>query len=226
MRKQVSITYMMLSMLFTVSLITANIVGQKLISFHGLILTASIFIFPITYIVNNLIAEVWGYRRMRLTIWSGFLFNFLVCIVFRLSIWFPASTNYISQQSFTLILHAAERLTIASFIAFLLGSFINAYVMSKMKIWQHGRHFAGRAIISTVVGEGTDSLVFFTIAFSGILHRHALILLILGQATIKIAFEVLVLPLTNYVVKNLKKYEHSDVFDNRISYNPFKIKDV
>ena len=226
MNKQVSVTFMILGMLFTVCLIVANIVGQKLIRIDGIDITAGLLIFPVTYIINDLIAEVWGYRKMRLIIWNGFLLNFLAVIIFRISIWAPASPHFIYQRSFELILHNTERMTVASFIAFLFGSFLNAYVMSKMKILQHGRHFSIRAVASTIVGEGADSLVFITIAFSGILHPHHLMVLILTQTVLKTTYEIIALPLTNYVVKKVKKHENTNVFDNSISYNPFKIKDI
>jgi queuosine precursor transporter len=226
MNKQVSVTFMILGLLFTVCLIVANIVGQKLIAVAGIDITAGLLIFPITYIVNDLIAEVWGYRKIRFIIWTGFLLNFFAVLVFRISIWAPASHNFIHQQAFATILHSTERLTVASFIAFLFGSFLNAYVMSKMKILQHGRHFSLRAVASTIVGEGADSLVFFTIAFSGILHRHHLMVVILTQTALKTGYEIVALPLTNYIVKRLKKHEQTNVFDNKVSYNPFKMRDI
>jgi len=226
MNKQVSITFMIFGILFTVCLIVANIVGQKLITVGGIDVTAGLLIFPVTYIINDLIAEVWGYRKMRLIIWTGFLMNFFVVLIFRISIWAPASHNFMNQQAFELILHNTERITVASFIAFLFGSFLNAYVMSKMKILQHGRHFSVRAVASTIVGEGADSLVFFTIAFSGILNRHQLLFLILTQTALKTGYEIIALPLTNYIVKRVKKIENTNVFDNTISYNPFKMKDI
>ena len=226
MNKQVSVTFMIFGMLFTVCLIVANIVGQKLITVVGIDVTAGLLIFPVTYIINDLIAEVWGYRKMRLIIWTGFLMNFFVVLIFRISIWAPASHNFLNQQAFELILRNTERITVASFIAFLFGSFLNAYVMSKMKILQHGRHFSVRAVASTIVGEGADSLVFFTIAFSGILNKHQLLFLILTQTALKTAYEIIALPLTNYIVKRVKKIENTNVFDNKISYNPFKMKDI
>ena len=226
MNKQVSVGFMIFGMLFTVCLIVANIVGQKLITVAGIDMTAGLLIFPVTYILNDLIAEVWGYRKMRLIIRTGFLMNFLAVLIFRISIWAPASKFFHNQQAFELILHNTERITVASFIAFLFGSFLNAYVMSKMKILQRGRHFSVRAVASTIVGEGADSLVFFTIAFWGILDRYQLILLILTQTALKTAYEILALPLTNYVVKNVKKREQTDVFDHKVSYNPFKVKDL
>ena len=226
MNKQVPVVFMIFGMLFTVCLIVANIVGQKLITVGGIDITAGLLIFPVTYIINDLIAEVWGYRKMRLIIWSGFMLNFFAVVVFRISIWAPASIDFPYQQAFKIILQNSERITVASFIAFLFGSFLNTYVMSKMKILQRGRHFSIRAIASTIVGEGADSLVFFTIAFSGVISRHQLIILILTQTALKTAYEIVALPLTNYVVNRVKKQQQTNVFDNKVSYNPFKIKDI
>jgi len=226
MNKQVPVAYMIFGMLFTVCLIVANIVGQKLITVVGIDITAGLLIFPITYILNDLIAEVWGYRKMRLIIWSAFMLNFFAVLVFRISIWAPASPHFQYQQAFKIVLHNSERIAVASFIAFLFGSFLNAYVMSKMKIMQRGKNFSIRAVVSTIVGEGADSLVFFTIAFTGVISRHQLILLILTQTALKTAYEIVALPLTNYVVNRVKKYEKTNVFDNKVSYNPFKIKDI
>lgn len=226
MKKQVSVTFMVFGLLFTVCLIVSNIVTQKLISIGGIETTAGLIIFPVSYIINDLIAEVWGYRKARLIIWNGFLMNFLVVIIFRLSIWAPGSANFHNQAAFELILGNTERIVAASFIAFLLGSFLNAFVMSKMKIMQHGRGFSIRAIASTIVGEGADSLVFFTLAFTGIIPVHALIMLIITQTAMKTGYEILALPLTNYLVKWVKKHEETDVYDTDISYNPLKINDL
>ena len=226
MKKQVSITFMVCGLVFTVCLIVANIVSQKLIIIGGIEVTAGLLIFPITYIINDLIAEVWGYRKMRLIIWYGFLMNFFAVLIFRISIWAPGSIHFQHQEAFAIVLKNTERIVVASFIAFLFGSFLNAYVMSKMKIIQRGRHFSIRAVVSTIIGEGADSLVFFTIAFSGILHHRALLMLIITQTVLKTGYEIIALPLTNYVVKKVKELEHTDVFDTKISYNPFRINDM
>ena len=226
MSKKVSVLYMFSGLVFTVCLIVANIVSQKIVRIFGFDITAGLMIFPITYIINDLVAEVWGYRKMSSIIWIGFLMNFFTVIVFRLTFWLPSSPHFIYQHSLEVILLTSERLTVASFVAFLIGSFINAYIMSKMKIRQHGRHFGVRAIVSTIFGEGADSLVFFTIAFSGIIKHHHLIIMIFTQIVLKTAYEIILLPVTIYIVKWVKKHEHTDVIDHEISYNPFKIKDM
>lgn len=226
MKKQVSVAFMVCGLLFTVCLIVSNIVEQKLISIGGIEATAGLLIFPVSYIINDLIAEVWGYRKVRLIIWNGFLMNFLAVLVFRLSIWTPGSVHFTHQDAFELVLGNTQRIVLASFIAFLFGAFLNAYVMSKMKIMQRGRGFSIRAVVSTIVGEGADSLVFFTLAFSGVIPTQALIMLILTQTAMKTGYEIIALPLTNFLVKWVKKHEETDVYDSGISYNPLNIKDI
>jgi len=226
MKKQVSVAFMVCGLLFTVCLIVANIVEQKLISIGGIEATAGLLIFPVSYIINDLIAEVWGYRKVRLIIWNGFLMNFLAVLIFRLSIWAPGSVNFTHQDAFALVLGNTERIVAASFIAFLFGAFLNAFVMSKMKIMQHGRNFSIRAVVSTLIGEGADSMVFFTLAFMGVIPNEALLMLILTQTAMKTGYEVIALPLTNVLVRWVKKHEGTDVYDQGISYNPLKITDL
>jgi uncharacterized integral membrane protein (TIGR00697 family) len=152
--------------------------------------------------------------------------NFLAVLIFKFSILAPGSANFTHQDEFALVLGNTERIVFASFVAFLFGAFLNAFVMSKMKIMQKGRGFSIRAIVSTLVGEGADSLVFFFIAFSGVIPMNDLLMLILTQTGMKTAYEILALPVTNVLVKWVKKKEQTDVFDEGISYNPLKIKDL
>ena len=226
MKKQVSVAFMAAGLLFTVCLIVANIIEQKLIRIGPIEATAGLLIFPVSYIVNDLIAEVWGYRKARLIIWYGFAMNFLAVIIFRLSIWVPGSENFTHGDAFDLVLGNTLRITLASFAAFLVGSFLNAYVMSKMKILQRGRGFSIRAVVSTIIGEGADSKVFFTLAFYAIIPTKDMLVLVATQTAMKTAYEIIILPLTNVIVKRVKKIEGVDVYDEDISYNPLKIKDL
>ena len=226
MKKQVSVAFMAAGLLFTVCLIVANIIEQKLIRIGPIEATAGLLIFPVSYIVNDLIAEVWGYRKARLIIWYGFAMNFLAVVIFRLSIWVPGSENFTHGDAFDLVLGNTLRITLASFAAFLVGSFLNAYVMSKMKILQRGRGFSIRAVVSTLIGEGADSIVFFTLAFYAIIPTKDMLVLVATQTAMKTAYEIIILPLTNVIVKRVKKIEGVDVYDEDISYNPLKIKDL
>lgn len=227
MNKPFSRIYFFLGLLFSTCLIISNIIEQKLVTVGFVQTTAGLLIFPVSYIINDLVAEVWGYRAMRTLIWYGFLMNFLAVAIFQIAIYLPVSADFNNQPAFALILGSNTlRITIASFIAFLLGSFLNAYVMSKMKIMQCGRGFSIRAVISTLVGEGADSVVFFFIAFVGQLPLHALFVLIITQIIMKTLYEIIILPLTVLLVKKIKQTEGEDIFDHSISYNPFHIKQV
>ncbi|MBQ9200893.1 MAG: queuosine precursor transporter [Bacteroidales bacterium] len=226
MKKTLSVTYMLCGLMFTTCLIVANIIEQKLIHIGPVEATAGLLIFPVSYILNDVIAEIWGYRKARLIIWGGFAMNFLAVFFFQLSIWAPGSEHFTHQEAYTMVLGSTLRITLASFVAFLCGSFVNAYVMSRMKLRDQGRHFSWRAIVSTLFGEGCDSLVFFHLAFLGLVPYPAIIKLVLTQTLMKTCYEILVLPLTNLVVNKLKNWEQTDTYDHEISYNPFKIRDL
>jgi len=226
MKKNLSAAYLLCGLLFTTCLIVANIIEQKTIQFGPIEATAGLVIFPVSYILNDLISEIWGYRKTRLIIWGGFAMNFLAVLFFQFSIWVPASENFNYQEAYHMVLGCTLRLTGASFVAFLFGSFINAYVMSIMKKHDQGRRFSLRAVVSTLLGEGGDSIIFFNLAFIGVLPYPVILKLILTQALMKTGYEILILPLTNFMVKKLKKIEQTDVYDDNISYNPFKIKEL
>ncbi len=226
MKKQVSVIFMVTGLLFATCLIIANIVVQKIIVLGGIFSTAGLLIFPISYIVNDIIAEVWGYKKARMIIWYGFLMNLLAVLVFQLSIEIRPAEAFTHQDAYAQILGSTPRLALASFVAFLLGSFVNAMVMSKMKIIQKGRNFSIRAVVSTLFGEGMDSIVFFTVAFVGTIPFRVIVGMMITQTLMKTGYEILVLPLTNRLVKWVKKQEQENVFDQGISYNPFKIGDI
>ena len=222
----VSIPFMLLGILFNVCLIAANLLETKVIQIAGITATAGLIVFPVSYIINDCIAEVWGFKKTRLIIWSGFASNFLVIAFAQLATTLPAAPYWEGEEAFNFVFGLAPRIAVASLLAFLIGSFLNAYVMSKMKLASHGRHFSLRAVLSTLAGESADSLIFFPIAFGGLIPLSELFVMILTQAVLKSAYEVIILPLTVRVVRYIKRIEGSDVYDKGISYNILKIKDV
>ncbi|WP_337493991.1 queuosine precursor transporter, partial [Barnesiella intestinihominis] len=165
-------------------------------------------------------------RKARLIIWLGFLMNLMAVIFIQIAIILPSAPFWDGQKSFETVFSSTPRILLASFIAFLVGSFLNAYVMSKMKISSKGKHFSLRAITSTVVGESADSLLFFPIAFGGVVPVNELLILIVTQACLKTAYEIVILPVTIKVVRFVKKIDGSDVYDQKVSYNIFKIKEL
>ena len=213
---------MLFSTLFCVCLITANVLETKQLSMGLFSITGGLIVFPISYIINDCVCEVWGYGKARLLIWLGFAMNFFFVMVGALCDAIPGAPYWDNEEGFHAIFGLAPRIAAASFIAFICGSFINAYVMSKMKIASNGKNFSLRAILSTVAGESIDSLIFFPLALSSVVPAKELILLMVWQVILKTVYEIIALPITIRVVKALKKYEGEDVYDEGISYGWFK----
>lgn len=221
--QSVSVLFMLFSILFCVCLIAANLFATKQISLGSISLTGGLIIFPVSYIVNDCVCEVWGYRKARLLIWTGFAMNFFFVIMGALCDIIPAAPYYTNSEGFHGVFGLAPRVAAASFCAFLVGSFLNAYVMSRMKLASKGRNFSSRAIISTIVGEGADSLIFFPLALGGVIPTSALPALMLWQVVLKTVYEVVALPLTIRIVRFLKQHEGVDVYDEGIDYNVMKV---
>lgn len=226
MKEKVSVPFMLLGILFNVCLIAANLLETKVIQVGSLTVTAGLLVFPISYIINDCIAEVWGFKKARLIIWSGFAMNFFVVALGLIAVAIPAAPFWEGEEHFNFVFGMAPRIVAASLMAFLVGSFLNAYVMSKMKIASQGKNFSARAIWSTVVGETADSLIFFPVAFGGIIAWKELLIMMGIQIVLKSMYEVMILPVTIRVVKAIKKIDGSDVYDTDISYNVLKIKDI
>lgn len=226
MKEKVSIPFMLLGILFNVCLIAANLLETKVIQVGSITVTAGLLVFPISYIINDCIAEVWGFKKARLIIWSGFAMNFFVVGLGLIAVVLPAAPFWEGEQHFDFVFGMAPRIVVASLLAFLVGSFLNAYVMSKMKVASGGRNFSARAIWSTVVGETADSLIFFPIAFGGLIAWPELLVMMGTQIVLKSLYEVIILPITIRVVKAVKRIDGSDVYDTDISYNVLKVKDI
>ncbi len=219
----VSVLFMELSIIFTVCLVTSNILETKQMVFGPLHITGGLLIFPISYIINDVVSEVWGYRKASILIWTGFLMNFAFVMVAWLADIIPGAPYWDNEAGFHAIFGLTPRIALASFVAFIAGSFVNAYVMSRMKIADKGKRFPLRAILSTVFGEGADSLIFFPLAFYGVLPNHELPLMMLSQLVLKTVYEIIVLPVTIRLVRWVKKHEGEDYYDTDVNYNIFDV---
>lgn len=223
---KISMLFLIMSVLFCVCLIMANILATKQINVFGINVTGGLLIFPVSYIINDCVCEVWGYKKIRMLIWLGFAMNFFFVTICALCDMIPGAEYWTNNDGFHAIFGLAPRITVASFLAFLTGSFVNAYVMSKMKISSKGKHFSFRAVLSTLFGETADSLIFFPVAFYGVIPLSALPVLMFWQIILKTLYEIVVLPLTIYVVSRVKRIEGEDVYDEHISYNILNLKDM
>ena len=237
---QVSVSFMIAGIVFCICLVASNLLETKVFRAWGSItLTCGFLVFPISYILNDVIAEVWGYRKARLIIWLGFLMNFFVVGVGGIACALPAAVEG-SDDAFKQVFAFAPQVAVASLLAFIVGSFLNALVMSKMKIADRHKgnfdyHFSMRAILSTLAGESADSLIFFPLAFyifplffmgEPQLPLPLMFELMFTQVIAKTLYETLVLPVTIQVVKLVKRFDRTDAYDENISYNVFKVKEI
>ena len=219
-KKGYSSLFVVISCLFVTTLIASNIVAVKLVSLFGLILPAAIVIFPISYIIGDVLTEVYGYGSARKVIWLGFSCNLLVVAIFWIGKLLPSAPFWGAQEAYSQILGYTPRLLVASFVAYLVGEFSNSFVLAKMKIATKGRWLWARTIGSTLIGEGLDSLIFISLAFYGAIPTQALGATILTQWLIKCAYEAAATPLTYLVVRFLKRKEGLDVYDYGTRFSP------
>ncbi len=209
--------------MFVTCLITANITAVKLVGVLGLVVPAAIIIFPISYIAGDVMTEVYGYRQARLVIWLGFLCNLVTVIAIWLGRVLPAASFWDGQAAYERILGSTPRILVASFLAYLVGEFANAFVLAKMKIATRGRWLWTRTIGSTLVGQGLDSLVFITLAFVGTIPLAGLASAIVTQWLAKSLYEAAATPATYWVVNFLKRQEGMDVYDYETDFNPLSL---
>ena len=218
----------MLAGVFVTCLIIANIIAVKPLSLpFGLATPAGIIIFPLSYLFGDVLTEVYGYAAARRVIWLGFACNLLAVVAIAIGGVLPGSAlagwGVTEQKAYGSILGFTPVLLIASFSAYLVGEFLNAFVLAKLKIATRGRWLWTRTIGSTLVGEGVDSIIFITIVFGFAFHApfHVLLTLIFTQWTLKVLYEVIATPFTYAVVTYLKRVEGLDPFDVKTSFSPF-----
>lgn len=195
--------YAMLTGVFTACLIVSNIIAGKTFDFFSLTLPCGVIIFPIIYIVNDVLAEVYGYEKARKVILLGFLMNLIAVICYNITIWLPAPVFFENSAAFETVLGSTARLLIASFVAYLVGSLVNAKMMTYLKKWDEEKLFF-RCIVSTLFGEGLDAVMFIIIGFLGTMPTEALLVMIVAQALFKTIYEIIVYPVTRYVIGSVK----------------------
>lgn len=212
-----------LMLTYTMVIVLANWFDPRLIKIMGLTTDAGTLIFPFTFLLSDLITEVYGYKHARRAIWCGFLFNALFILYGQLVIHMPSPDYPTNNQMFDTLLATNIRIIVASGISYLISEPLNSFVMAKLKIKMHG-HFIGiRFISSTVVAAGMDSFIFSIIAFYGVMSNVNLFYLILTMWFIKVFIEVIGLPLSIRLAKKLKQIEQLDIYDKRTNFNIFNL---
>lgn len=206
--------------LFVAVLLISNIADTKAIAVGALSFGGGTLLFPLTYILGDVLTEVYGFKHAKRVLWIGFMCAILMATTFFLVGISPAASDWIYQESYMHILGLAPRIVIGSLSAFLVGGFINSIILAKIKIITKGKYLWIRTILSTVVGQLADTTVFMFIAFYGVWPNDLIFSVIISGYLLKVSTEVLFTPITYVVVNFLKKKEHSDVYDKSTDFNP------
>lgn len=196
--------YAYLTGIFTACIIVSNTIAGRTFDFFSFALPSAVMIFPMIYIINDVLAECYGYEKARHVIMLGFLMNLIAVICFNITMLLPVPVFFENAEAYRVVLGSTLRLLIAGFIAYIIGSLVNAKLMVYLKKWDEEKLFF-RCIISTFFGEGLDALIYITLAFFGTMPFDALLLMIVAQAVFKTVYEIIVYPLTRVVISKVKE---------------------
>lgn len=214
---------MCIGIIFVTCLLLSNLVAGKMWAVtENITLPAAVILFPLTYIIGDVFTEVYGFRNARTIIWLGFGCSFFAVMIYLITIALPHPGYWENQEAFATVLGTTPRVAAASFAGYLFGEFSNSIVLSKLKVATKGKNLWIRTILSTVIGEGLDSVIFITIAFWGMMDNSVVLQMILFQYLFKVSYEVIFTPVTYLVVKLVKKAEGIDTYDEGIKYSLIK----
>ena len=197
--------YPIITALFCGCLIISNILASKTFSLYDIILPCGVVIFPLVYIVGDVLTEIYGFTLAKRTIYLGFIINLIATIAYQIAIFLPG-TDLATSNAFSIILGSTPRILIASLISYLVGSYVNAYFMKILKE-KYTDYLFARCSISTLFGEGLDAIIFITIAFAGLMPNEDLITMIICQGAFKIIYEIIVYPITRTVINWIKSLD-------------------
>lgn len=208
---------------FAAVLLISNLAAVKLIAFGPIITDGGAVLFPLAYIFGDILTEVYGYKYQRRAIWTGFFVMLLAVFAFTIVRFLPAAPDWNVQQSYVDILGFFPRIVIASLMAYLVGEFLNSYILAKLKVKMGGKRLWVRLIGSTVVGEFFDTIIFCLIAFGGLISNRDMLVYILVGWLFKTGVEVIMLPVTYRVIAALKHREQVDYYDRKTNFTPFAL---
>ncbi|MFA6888526.1 MAG: queuosine precursor transporter [Candidatus Woesearchaeota archaeon] len=209
--------------LFVAILLISNTASVKILNLGWFTFDGGTILFPLAYIFGDILTEVYGYKRSRRVIWTGFFCIILMAVVYAIVGYLPAAADWGMQDAYMSILGIVPRIVLASIIAYFAREFSNSYILAKMKVWMQGKHLWMRTIGSTIVGEGVDTSLFVLIAFAGTMPTSLLVAIIVSNYIFKVSVEVLFTPVTYAIVNFLKKKENEDYYDTNTNFNPLDI---
>lgn len=208
---------------FVTILIVSNVVSGKIAQVGPFSFDGGMLLFPLSYIIGDVLTEVYGYARSRKVIWTGFLMMGIAAVIFIGIGALNSAPSWDGQAAYDKILGITPRIMFASMLAYFAGEFTNSYILAKIKIAMSGKMLWVRTIGSTLVAEALDSALFITMAFAGVFSNEVLIALILTNYLFKVSVEVIFTPVTYAIVRFLKKEESEDYYDKKTNFNPFKL---
>jgi uncharacterized integral membrane protein (TIGR00697 family) len=219
--ERLSWRFVAIAAFFVTALVVSNVIAVKLVEVSGRVFPAGLVVFPLSYLLGDVLTEVYGFRAARAVIWLGFACNLMAVLAIQAAIALPAAPFFGNDEAYDEILGTTWRLFLASLAAYLVGELVNSAVLARMKVATGGRFLWARTIGSTIVGEGLDSAIFVTLAFAG--TGTPLVDPILTTWAIKVAYETAATPLTYALVNTLKRREGVDVFDLDTSFSPLPV---
>jgi uncharacterized integral membrane protein (TIGR00697 family) len=219
--ERLSWRFVAIAAFFVTALVVSNVIAVKLVEVSGRVFPAGLVVFPLSYLLGDVLTEVYGFRAARAVIWLGFACNLMAVLAIQAAMALPAAPFFGDDEAYDKILGTTWRLFLASLAAYLVGELVNSAVLARMKVATGGRFLWTRTIGSTVVGEGLDSAIFVTLAFAG--TGTPLVDPILTTWAIKVAYETAATPLTYALVNTLKRSEGVDVFDRDTSFSPLPV---
>ncbi len=218
--KTVSKLFLYISIIYVTCLLLSNLIAGKMWAVTGAItLPAAVILFPITYIFGDIFTEVYGFRKARTVIWMGFLCSFFAVLIYLVTIALPHPGYWENQSAYAIVMGTTPRVAVASFVGYLFGEFSNSMILSKLKVATKGEKLWVRTILSTLVGEGFDSVIFVMISFWGTMDNGVVLQMIVFQYLFKVCYEIIFTPVTYAVVGWIKKKEGIDTFDYDVKYH-------
>ena len=214
---------MCIGIIFVTCLLLSNLIAGKMWAVTpDITLPAAVILFPVTYIIGDIFTEVYGFRKARTIIWLGFACSFFAVIIYLVTIALPHPGYWENQEAYAVVMGTTPRVCVASFMGYLFGEFSNSIILSKLKVATKGKKLWVRTILSTVVGEGLDSVIFIVISFWGTMENSVVLKMILFQYLFKVLYEAIFTPVTYLAVKAVKRAEGIDVYDDGLKYNLIK----
>ena len=218
----VSRLFAILGIVYVTCLLLSNLIAGKMMALGSITLPAAVILFPITYILGDVFTEVYGFKNTRTIIWTGFACSAFAVAIYMITIVLPHPDFWGNQDAYVTVLSTTPRVFIASLLGYLFGEFSNSMILSKLKVVTQGKKLWVRTILSTVVGEAFDTIIFIAVSFWGTMENSVLLQMMLFQYLFKVCYEVIFTPVTYAVVKWIKKKEDLDTFDTGVKYSIFK----